>query len=159
MILSSSEIKKSLAAGEIAITPFDETLLKAASYTFTLGKGLRKLRLPPAAVGFIDTRLDKQEFDEIEIGQDGYLLRPGEFVICHTEETFKLGNSVACFLSMRGARAQAGLDALQCEIFCEPGSEGGWKGRLMLEISNRGPYPVKLFPGTKIVKGIFIKVV
>ena len=53
--------------------------------------------------------------------------------------------------------AQAGLDALQCEIFCEPGSEGGWNGKLMLETSNRGPYPVKIFPGIKIIKGTFIQ--
>ena len=51
-----------------------------------------------------------------------------------------------------------GLDALNGEIFCEPGSEGGWDGKLMLETTNKGPYPVKLFPGITIVKAVFIRV-
>ena len=48
--------------------------------------------------------------------------------------------------------------ALIGSIFCEPGSEGRWNGRLMLETTNGSPYPVKLFPGVLIVKGIFIKI-
>ncbi len=144
MILSKQQIKKAVEVGEIKITPFNEELLKPASYTFTLGNKIRKLK----EVGF----------EEFEIGQEGCLLKPGEFVICHTAETLKLGENVACFLSMKGALAQKGLDALQCEIFCEPGSEGGFDGKLMLETSNRGPFPITLFSGTKIVKGIFFRV-
>lgn len=75
-----------------------------------------------------------------------------------TKEIFKRNDSIACILSMRGSRAQAGLDALQSEFFCEPGSEGGWDERLTLVTSNRAPYPVKLFPGIKIVKGVFFRV-
>jgi len=153
MILKKEEIIESVKEGKITISPFDENLLKNASYTFALGNKFKKLK----SKEFIDSRIKTQDFEEFEITSEGYLIQPGEFIICHTEETLKLGNDVACFLSMKGAIAQAGLDALQCEIFCEPGSEGGWNGKLMLETSNRGPYPIKIFPGIKIIKGIFIK--
>lgn len=153
MILSSQEIKKAVESGEIFIKPFNESLLKAGSYSFTLGNKFKKLK----KVEFIDSRVKEQEFEEFEISKSGYLLQPGEFIICQTNEEFKLGVNLGCFLSMRGARAQTGLDALQCEIFCEPGSEGGWDGKLMLETSNRGQYPIKLFPGIVIVKAVFIK--
>lgn len=153
MILNAEQIKKSVADGEIVIDLFNEENVKPASYSFTLGNKFKKLK----KVEFINSKVKEQEFEEFELSKDGYLLQPGEFIICHTAETLKLGKNVACFLAMRGAKAQMGLDALNGEIFCEPGSEGGWNGKLMLETINKGPYPVKLFPGITIVKAIFVK--
>jgi dCTP deaminase len=154
MILSAQEIKDGISAGLIEIGTFDEKMLKKGSYTFTLGNKFRKLK----KVDVIDSRNKENEFEEFEIGKDGHLLQPGEFIICHTSETLRLSDNICCFLTMRGARAQAGIDALQCEIFCEPGSEGGWGGKLMLETSNRGPYPIKLFSGIPIIKAVFVGV-
>jgi deoxycytidine triphosphate deaminase len=157
MILSRDQIKKYIEAGEILISPFNEDLLKAASYTFTLGNKLKRLK----AKEFIDSRQDGQEFEEVGIGPDGYLLQPGEFVVCQTAENFKLGRTVACLLSVRGSRAEMGLDFLQSELFCEPEPDSHKSpegGKLMLRTTNRGPYPVKLFPGIKTVKGIFFEV-
>lgn len=154
MLLTSEEIKRAVELREIIINPFNEGLLKASSYSFTLGNSFKKLK----PIEFIDSRVKEQQFEIYEIGNDGYLLQPGEFIICHTNEQFMLSKNIACFLSMRGARAQTGLDALQCEIFCEPGSEGGWDGKLMLETSNKGPYPIKLFPDIIIIKGVFFKI-
>ncbi|MEK7124571.1 MAG: hypothetical protein AAB877_02725 [Patescibacteria group bacterium] len=139
--------------GEITINPFDEKLLKAASYTFSLGKGFRKLR----STDVIDTQEKHSDFEEFEMDPEGYLLKPGEFIICHTQEILRLPDTIGCFLTMRGYLAQIGIDALQCEIFCEPGSHGGWDGKLMLETSNRGSYPVRLVPGIKVVKAIFLR--
>jgi|SRR3989344_228348 len=152
MILKKEEIKKAVQSGEITIDPFDKNMLKAGSYTFTLGNKFRKLK----SKEFIDLRKDVQDFEEFEISEDGYMIQPGEFIICHTKEKLKLADTITCFLSMRGAVAQTGLDALHCEIFCEPG--GGWGGKLMLETTNRGPNPIKLFLGVKIIKGVFIKI-
>lgn len=154
MILTADQIKKAVSDKEIIIDPFNEGNLKSASYSFTLGNKFKKLK----KVDFIDSKVKEQEFGEFEINEDGYLLRPGEFIICHTTETLKLGKNIACFLTMRGAKAQMGLDVLSGEIYCEPGSEGGWNGKLMLETTNKGPYPIKLFPGITIIKAIFMKV-
>lgn len=153
MILNKEKIKEAVKSKEIIIDPFDDDLLKSASYTFLLGNKMRKLK----PVEFIDSRTKIQEFEEFEMGKDGYLLKPGEFIICHTKERLKLSDTIACFLSMKGSPAQIGLDALTCEMFCEPGSEGGWEGKLMLETTNNGPYPIKLFLGIKIIKGIFVQ--
>lgn len=154
MILSTEQIKELVANGEIIIKPFDEKNLKAASYSFTLGNKFRKLKIKD----FLDSTIKEQEFEEFEMGDGGYLLKPGEFIICHTAETLKLGKNTACFLTMRGAKAQMGLDALNGEIYCEPESEGGWEGKLMLEMVNKGPMPIKLIPGVTIVKAIFINI-
>lgn len=153
MILNSEEIQKAVANREIIIEPFDEEFLKPASYSFTLGSRFKRLK----KVEFIDSKVKEPEFEEFELSEDGYLLQPGEFIICHTAETLKLGKNITCFLTMRGAKAQMGLDALGGEIFCEPSSEGGWNGKLMLETINKASYPIKLFPGITIIKAIFTK--
>jgi len=152
-MLSAQEIKRLVTSGELIISPFDEKLLKPASYTFSLGKGLKR----PRSTGIIDAKEKHSDFEEFKMSLDGYVLKPGEFIICHTQEVLRLPDTIGCFLTMRGYLAQVGIDALQCEIFCEPGSQGGWDGKLMLETHNRGPYPVKLVPGIKTVKAIFIK--
>lgn len=151
MILSAIEIKKFIASGEIIITPFDEGFLKNASYTFTLGNTLRKLKQKE----YIDASLGTPEVDEFTIDKNGYLLQPGEFIIAQTQERLKLGNAIACMLSMRGSIIQTGLDALQTDTFCEP----GFDGQLSLRTINNGPLPIKILPGVGIVKGIFIRVI
>ncbi|MBX4198237.1 hypothetical protein KW782_02780 [Candidatus Parcubacteria bacterium] len=153
-MLSPARTQELITSGEIVIEPFNEKMFKPGSYSFTLGNKYKKLK----PVSVIDSRVKEQEFEEAEIGPDGYELKPGEFIICHTAETLRLGQNTGCFLTMRGARAQTGLDFLHCEIFCEPGSAGGWDGKLMLETTNRGPYPIKLFPGITVIKAIFVTI-
>jgi len=142
--------------GEIEIKPFNLEMFKPGSYSFTLGNKFKKLKSDSVPIHVIDSRNKKQKFEEYEIASEGYELQPGEFIICQTAETLHLGPNIGCFLTMRGAKAQMGLDFLQSEIFCEPGSSGGWDGKLMLETTNRGPYPIRLFPGISVIKAIFV---
>jgi deoxycytidine triphosphate deaminase len=153
MILRAEEIKKAINEGGIQINPFDENQLKNASYTFTLGSQYEKIK----KVDFVDSR-EESEFEYFDIGEEGLILRSGDFAVLQTNESLKLSNNFACFLSMRGKRSQQGLDALSSAIFCEPGSEGGFGGPLSLEVVYHGEYPIKLFSGIKIVKAVFFKV-
>ena len=152
-ILSASEIKKAVADGEIVIDPFDETNLKPASYTFTLGECVRTVE--PVRSVVIDSRAEPK-FREFKIEEDGHVFGPSAFAVFQTKEKLQLGENIACFLSMRGKCVQIGIDALRSEIFCEPGSKGGWDGRLMLETSFGAL--VRLFPGIPIVKAVFFRV-
>lgn len=86
--------------------------------------------------------------------QDGLTLNPGEFVIGVTKEKITLAEDVCCFLSTRGSVAQQGIDSLQSSNFVEPMSDN----HLKLEIKNNSEYPITLEAGTKIVKGIFVRV-
>ena len=133
--------------GDITIEPFNLENLKPGSYTFTLGSRLRKLK----AKEYIDTRTKKQEYEEIDLGENGYLLDPGEFIVGFTQEKIVLGKNIACLLTARGSRAQSGLSVLHSDLFIEPESNGA----MALAISNVSNMPIRLLPGIKIVKGIF----
>lgn len=133
MILSQEKIKRSIEEGRIRIDPFDERHLKEASYTFHLGAVLK---------------------DGTPIPEEGYELQPGQFVVGLIQEKLELDTSVVCMLTVRGSCAQNGINALNSDLFVEP----GWSGQLSLAITNIHAIPVRLIPGMAIVKGIFMPI-
>ena len=148
MILSDVDIRKAMQEGDIVIDPFDERMLSRASYSLTLGTVLYRLKDKP----FIDSRESTNEYDEITLTDEGYLLAPGAFIIGRTREHIKLSDQIGCFVSNTGSRAQQGLDAILSSSFAEPGSDNA----MACELHNVSHIPIKLYPGVKIAKAIFI---
>lgn len=149
MFLSAEEIKDLISQRKIDISPFQESQLKGVSYTFVLGKKLKTLKKKE----MIDSR-GEVEFDEREMDESGCQLNPGDFAIFYTEEKVDLKGKYVCLLSTRAAIAQMGLDVTQNSFLCEPDTNN----QFALETTNRGTIPVRLYPGTKIAKGIFSEI-
>jgi deoxycytidine triphosphate deaminase len=149
MFFSDQKIQSLVQAGEISIEFFNPQNLKGASYTFTLDSKVRLLK----GKNFLDSRVIA-EFDEVEIAEDGYELKPNDFAVFYTKERVKLNGKYLCILSTRSTIAHMGLDVIQSSFLAEPDTDN----QFSLEITNRGPFPVRLFKGVKIVKGIFCSV-
>ncbi len=138
MFLSSTKIKEAIASGDLVITPYSESRVKPASYTFTLD-------------GILKNPITKED---IIIPEEGYKLKPGEFILGRTSETINLNNKYLCILGTRSSLAQQGIDVLQGSTIAEPDSNG----QFTLEISNRGSQDAILLPNMPVVKGIFSRV-
>lgn len=149
MFLNSNQIKKAVEEKEISITSFNPSNLKGASYTFTLDSRFKAIKKKD----YLDSRVDP-EFDEIEIGENGYELKQGDFAVFYTKEKVTLNGKYICILSTRATIAQMGLDVTQGSFLAEPDTDN----QFALEITNRGPMPIKIYTGIKIVKGIFSKI-
>lgn len=149
MILSSFSIQAAVQGGQLGISPFDEGNLKGASYTFTLSPKL----LIPQKVELLTVGSECVR-EEFLMGPEGYVLRPGEFVLGFTAEHLSLKNKYGCFLGTRGSCAQLGLSVLLSSSFAEPDTDNA----IILEIHNAGNSPIRLQVGMKIVKGIFMEV-
>lgn len=150
MILSEKAIRRSIEAGDIRIDPFEPGNLKPGSYTFTLDERIRKMRGESA----FDERISLPEWEDLVMGADGYVLKPGEFVIVYTKENIEIGPEVMCILGTRSKNAQAGLDFLQTSTIAEPGHIGSFA----LETTNVSGRPIVIYPGMKAVKGVFFQV-
>lgn len=146
MFLSANKIKELVAQMEIGITPFSEANLKGASYTFTLDNRVKFLKSKP----YLDSR-DDPECEESTISENGYELKPGEFAIFYTKEKVNLNGKYVCILSTRATIAQMGLDVIQTSFLAEPDTNNPFA----LETTNNSSLPVRMYPGTKIVKGVF----
>ncbi|MFH0891107.1 MAG: hypothetical protein V1856_03680 [Candidatus Liptonbacteria bacterium] len=142
MILSKKSIEQAMENGDLTIEPFNRDSLKDASYTFTLAPKL-KVRKQPGL-----------EYEEISIGQSGFDLPPGGFIVGFTNEKIALNGKYGCFLSNRSSCAQMGLSVLLGSDFAEPDTDG----TQTLEIHNISDNTIRLMAGMKIVKGIFMPI-
>ncbi len=149
MVLSDLDIKTHCQDGRLAIDPFLVANLKQGSYTFTLSP----LLFRPKPQDIVDLADPQVEHEAIQMGMDGYVLEPGEFIVGFTQEKITLGPGLFCILGTRGSRAQLGLDVLQSSTLVEPGSDN----QLALEICNHSKSRIRLRAGDRIVKGIFLQ--
>lgn len=150
MVLSAKAIQRSIEAGDIRIEPFEPGNLKPGSYTFTLDEKVRK----PRGTSPFDERRSVADWEDVVMGEDGYVLEPGEFVIVYTKERIDIGPNILCILGTRAKNAQMGLDFLQTSTIAEPGHTGSFA----LETTNVSGRPIVIYPGMKAVKGIFLQV-
>lgn len=129
MFLNKEQIKDLIANKQIIITPFEENNLKAASYTFRLGK-------------IAET---KQTESEISI-------LPGQFLLLESLEEINFPENMLGILSTRGSIAKQGLDCLLSSTIVEPGSTG----KIIFETKNQSDQVVTLKIGQPLVKCIFL---
>jgi len=157
MILTRNRILDAVRTGDIAIDPFDENALDAASYDMMLYhqirvfiEGLNEIDLSDMAQdphGLIDiTRLV-----DIPAGSY-YLLKPGELVLGMTVETLSLAPGIAGSLEGRSRFARMGLMVHVTASFLQPGIR---QTRQVFEIFNASRNAIKLRSGVRIAQVVF----
>ena len=149
MVISAQKLKKLIEKGEIQIQPFNPSQLKEVAYTFTLGTHFSILK----KVEVIDGG-NPAGFETESIPASGYVLHPGGFIVGYTQEKIILNHKYICLLSGRSTQAQMGLNVTQSSFLAEPDTEYIFA----LEISNKSGIPIRIFPGMKIAKGIFLEI-
>ena len=142
MILCDWEIQNACHDG--MVTPFEDALLNPASLDVRLGAELL---------------IESAESPELKpyplryhTEAEPYLLRPGQFVLAQTIETFNLPDNIAAQFMLKSSRARGGLEHLMAG-YCDP----GWHGSVLtLELHNsRQLHPVPLWFGMKIGQMVF----
>lgn len=144
MILTGSEIKKQVKLGKIHIAPFIEDNLNPNSYNFRLGKTLKIYK---------DKVLDSakpNDYEEIEIPEEGYILKPNQLYLGHTIE--EMGSDF--FVPTMQARSSVGRLGLY--IYLNSGlGDIGFKKQWTLEL--QAIHPLKVYPGMKVGQMLFWK--
>ena len=128
------------------VTPYDPALINPASLDVRLGN--RIMIEQAGAVELLMLDLEMDGYCEA----DPYALRPGQFILAETVETFALPDTIAAQFMLKSSRAREGLEHLMAG-YCDP----GWHGsRLTLELHNsRQLHPVRLWSGMKIAQMVF----
>jgi dCTP deaminase len=143
MILSDHEITAWCERHQL-VTPFDPTLVNPASIDVRLGDTL--LIESAQSADLVPYPLQRHSQD------NPYELKPGQFCLAQTVETFHLPNDIAAQFMLKSSRAREGLEHLMAG-YCDP----GWHGSVLtLELHNsRQLHPVALWPGMKIGQMVF----
>ena len=156
MILSDRDIKKALEEGVITIEDFDMARLQPSSYDVLLGDTVIKYNDVKLKGEFIDTK--NKEYEDVEqntinISEDGYILKPGEFILAVTNERVGVDESMCYVLDGKSSLGRLGIFVHVTAGFIDPGNNL----RVTLEIFNATNKPVKLYHKMPIGQVRFMK--
>lgn len=121
--------------------------LSSFGYDIRLGDTFyryKRRRLLSPKVGASDNDITK-------IKTAALTLEPGEFVLAHSVEYFRMPNDVCGIVKDKSTYARLGI-AVQNTVL-----EPSWEGQITLEISNHNNCPVELIAGSGIAQVLFLQ--
>jgi dCTP deaminase len=166
VILTDREIKLAIQQKLIVIepSPREDMAYSATAVDLTLDPHLSQFKEP---VSGIETAIDPSAPDfqkeaekvlaqisiPIEIGTEGYLLKPRKLVLGSTVEYVHLPvvHRIAARVEGKSSLARLGLGV----HITAPTIHAGFPGRVRLEMMNHGPVPIRLRGGMRICQLIF----
>ena len=151
-VLGRQAILRAIDSGAITITPFIPEHVGPASVDLTLACSFRVFRKVHEIVD-VNEHTDYRSFtDKVDIAQGEHILiMPGETILGITEERLRLGPGLCGWLEGRSRFARLGLMVHISAPFMGPGIDS----QQVLEMSNFGPAPLAVHPGTAICQFIF----
>ena len=145
MIYSDRSIREAIESGSIRIDPFEPTFVQPSSVDLRVGDGFRVF--VNHRYSEIDPRSPQEDLTQlVEVGDEAFMLHPGEFVLGSTLERVKLGEDVVARLEGKSSLGRLGLLIHSTAGFIDPGFEG----HITLELSNVATLPIAIYPGMKI---------
>jgi dCTP deaminase len=172
MLLGGEMIEKAFREGPWRIyrdaAPLELTedliLIGANSVDVTLSESLLRPRLPHG-VEVVDPRQPESlEWESLSIGQDGFVLEPGQFVLGCVRERIDCGaplggdGQAGRFVQHYEGRSTCGRLGILSHATAGFG-DYGFQGAFTLELSTVLGHPVRLFTGMRIGQVYFTEVI
>lgn len=161
MILTDREIKIHIERGTIIIDPapvaFDSTAvdltLDPIIKLFKKMDGGIETIIDPVNATFKNEEVLESITEEKTLESDGYVLRPGDFILGWTSEyiDLKIDTRVAARVEGKSSLARLGVVV----HMTAPTIHAGFDGQIRLEIGNNGHFPVRLRPKMRICQLVF----
>jgi dCTP deaminase len=146
VVLSDRDIRAEIDAGRIVIDPYVPEAVQPSSVDLHLDRRFRVFK--NSRYPYIDVREEQAELTELVeiVGDEPFILHPGEFVLGSTLERVELPNDLVARLEGKSSLGRLGLLIHSTAGYVDP----GWEGNLTLELSNVANLPITLYDGMKI---------
>jgi dCTP deaminase len=146
VLLSDQDLRKELESGRLGLEPFDPAMLQPSSVDIRLDRYFRVF--DNTRYTHIDPQQQQDELTTLveAVGDDPFVLHPGEFVLGSTFEAVTLPDDLAGRLEGKSSLGRLGLLTHSTAGFIDP----GFSGHITLELSNVANLPITLWPGMKI---------
>ena len=158
MVLSDTEIRADLAAQRLRIDPYPVGRIGPSSIDLLLHPSLRILPAPDQVRGIsidprqVDVAILLSQQREYRLDEEGsYKMTHGQVVIGKTLETIELPTDIAGRVEGKSSLARLGLAV----HITAPTIQAGFRGTLVLEIYNAGPWTLELTDGMEIAQAVF----
>jgi dCTP deaminase len=152
VVLSDRTIRRLLGEGRIGIDPYDESLIQPSSVDVRVDKFFRVFR--NNRYPHIDVKREQEDLTElVEIGEEPFILHPGEFVLGSTLERIRVPDDLVGRLDGKSSLGRLGLLIHSTAGFIDP----GWDGHVTLELSNVANLPITIYYAMKIGQLSFVQ--
>lgn len=144
MVLSDKDILDLIDQKKLLISPLPKRQeVESASI---------RLHLSPKILKYKETVHDLRnestfEKEEIVISEEGYELKPGEFILGSTLEEVTIPNGYFGFIETKGNIARAGIQTHNTDGHIDP----GFSGNITLEIKNNSNCPIIIYSGIAFI--------
>lgn len=138
---------------------FDLSLINAASIDITLGSTIL-MEEYTAEEEYATFRISLRNRDQLRMKkyytdkERPFILKPGDFILAHSEQVFHLPNDVSAYYTLKSSMARIGLNHAHAG-WCD----AGWNGSaLTLELMNcTQNHEIELHMGDKIGQMLFFR--
>lgn len=150
MILSEKNIRElSQKSNNPLISPFNEKRLQGASYDVSLSGNIAAMkRLGEHIDPSVKTDLSHM-YQYITVGDNGYSLSPGEYILAELQEEICLPDTLAAHIRPRTRFTRGGL--MIADQHCNP----TYHGKLQIGLFNAGVNSFTIRPGIIIAQLVF----
>ncbi len=148
MILSDLSVKELINKGELSVSPFEEENLQCSSIDLRLGDEIALYKNQSC----IDIREASIEVEKVKIGEEGFEIKPRQFLLATTLEYIKLPRYLTAFVEGRSSLGRLGL-------FIENAGwvDAGFEGQITLELFNANHCSIRLYKGLRICQLVFAR--
>lgn len=163
--LSDIDIKKSTERENgIKLIGFSnpiEKYLDGWSVDFTLANKYYRIRKPIISwkkfnlLSSTKEDVHKRFIEKVCDKKHGIIIRQNEFILASTKEKIELPNNIVGFISGRSSYARIGISIELSQTILQPGHSD----IIPLQIKNNLPYPIVIYPGTKIVQAVLFRTI
>jgi len=153
MLLSDRDIRVEIDKGRVLLDPYEPAFVQPSSVDVRIDRFFRVFenhRYP-----HIDPAEEQPDLTRLIecVGDEPFILHPGEFVLSSTYETVTLPDDIAARLEGKSSLGRLGLLTHSTAGFIDP----GFSGHVTLELSNMATLPIKLWPGMRIGQLCFFR--
>lgn len=148
MVLTDKEIRE-LAEKSKLITPFCEEHLQSESYDVTIGTSLTVMKKEIRCLDISKQNSIDDIYQHIDIGEDGYLVSPKEYLLVSLNESIQLPDNLTAHLRPKTRYIRLGLmvSAQHCN--------STYAGHLKVGVFNATEYPIRIHSGYSIAQLVF----
>ena len=126
--------------------------INGASIDITLGQYLMYEERKGCMVDL--SNKESTSMSKVDLSENPYIMKPGEFVLVESHEMFNLPNDIAFIYKLKSSQSRSGLDAANAG-FADP----GWNGSVLtIHLKNNTQdHSFVLKPGMKLGQCVFFR--
>jgi dCTP deaminase len=155
-MFSKIDILNAMSTGDLVIHPFDRKMLLPNSLIVRLDD-----EIAVAKKGKVDLNHSKDYdkfFKNKKLKQkEVFVLKPQQFILARTLESFALSKNVSALVHGKSTLARLGLAVTQTAPVIQAGHGVPYMRKIVLEINNNGPMDIVMRPGMLIGQLIFFR--